>query len=250
MEYHKGERQELTPYESQIFEDGPVSGVVNRYAFSESTIEQHIVLLPGVNTLYFHTRVNWHENDRMLRVEFSPSVWGDEVICEIQNGEIRRTTHDESPVEKTQFEICARRYVTVYDGEYGFSLINDCKYGLRAKNGMISLNMLRSTSYPDESADRGEHEFIYAFVPHRAAERMEAVRLAHNLNRLPFHYSGREVTPIVNVSGDVVADSVKESMDGKGIVVRLYEPIARRPLHRLLCPLPTPRCMSARLWMR
>ncbi|MGN0906102.1 MAG: alpha-mannosidase [Bullifex sp.] len=226
-EYHRGKCMRLSPYESEVFEDGPFSGVINRYAFSGSTIEQHIVLVPSSGALYFNTHVNWHEKDAMLRCEFYPCAFSDEVICEIQNGEIRRSTRDDTPQEKAQFEICAQRYVTLCDDEYGFSLINDSKYGHRVKNGMISLNLLRSSSYPDESADMGEHEFVYAIVPHRADDRLTAVKLAHNLNRLPVLYRGRDHEPPVHVSGDVIVDSIKKSLNGNGIVVRMYEPLGK-----------------------
>ena len=47
----------------------------------------------------------------------------------------------------------------------GFALLNDGKYGHRAKNGLLSLNLLRSPTFPDKTADRGIHRFTYAFCP-------------------------------------------------------------------------------------
>ena len=45
---------------------------------------------------------------------------------------------------RDRFEIPAHKWVDVYDGKYGVAILNDCKYGHRVKDGLISLNCLRS----------------------------------------------------------------------------------------------------------
>ena len=42
-------------------------------------------------------------------------------------------------------------------------MLNDCKYGVRVHDNIIDLAVLRSTKFPDSSADMGEHTFRYAF---------------------------------------------------------------------------------------
>ena len=106
----------------------------------------------------------------MLRAEFEPAIWSDEIICEIQDGVIKRKTKNETLVERAQFEICNHKFSTIINDGYAFTLVNDSKYGLRAKDGKLSLNLLRSPTFPDESADKCEHEFIYAILPHRDNE--------------------------------------------------------------------------------
>ena len=101
----------------------------------------------------------------MLRAEFFPTHYGPEALCEIQFGHIGRPTTERDSVEKAQFEICAHKWIAVQDDEAGFALLNDSKYGHRAKDGLVSLNLLRSPTFPDKTADRGTHEFTYAFTP-------------------------------------------------------------------------------------
>src|SRR5699024_2968659 len=81
---------------------------------------------------------------------------------------IDRDTADATPVQKAQFEICAHKFVNVDsdDGERGVALINDCKYGHRVKDGLISLDLLRSPKHPDTECDIGEHVFGYCLRPH------------------------------------------------------------------------------------
>ena len=102
----------------------------------------------------------------MLRAEFAPSVFADEVTCDIQFGNIKRSTRNETSIEKAQFEIAAHKWVDVSSQGYGISLLNDCKYGHRVKDGVISLNLLRSPMWPAKDADKGMHSFRYALYPH------------------------------------------------------------------------------------
>ena len=100
----------------------------------------------------------------MLSAEFEPAIWSDEIICEIQDWVIKRNTKNETLAERDQFEICNHKFSTIINDGYTFTLLNDSKYGLRAKDGKLSLNLLRSPTFPDESADKCEHEFIYVYM--------------------------------------------------------------------------------------
>ena len=61
--------------------------------------------------------------------------------------------------------MCAHKWIATEDADGGFALLNDSKYGHRAKNGLLSLNLLRAPTFPDKTADRGSHRFTYAFCP-------------------------------------------------------------------------------------
>ena len=49
---------------------------------------------------------------------------------------------------------------------YGFSLLNDSKYGYDAKDNVLRLSLLRSPTWPDPETDQGQHEFTYSLYPH------------------------------------------------------------------------------------
>lgn len=95
-----------------------------------------------------------------------PSVFADKVTCDIQFGNISRSTKTDNKIDWAQFEICAHKYVDVSNDGKGCALLSDSKYGFRVKDGLMSINLLRSPVYPDKTADRGKHRFRYAFYPH------------------------------------------------------------------------------------
>ena len=68
------------------------------------------------------------------------------------------------------------------EGDYGVSLLNDCKYGHDIHDNVIRLTLLRSPTMPDPMADFGEHHFVYSLYPHRGGwdERVQAEAYALN----------------------------------------------------------------------
>lgn len=81
----------------------------------------------------FVTTVDWKETHKMLRAEFRPNVKSDEITCDIQFGNIKRSTKNETSIEKAQFEICAHNWVDVSEDGKGLSFLTESKYGWRAK---------------------------------------------------------------------------------------------------------------------
>ena len=196
-----------------------------RYECDGCVIVQRMSLVAGEDILRVQTSADWRMRHKMLRADFRPAVWSDEVECDIQFGTIRRSTKNLTKIEKAQFEICAHKYVSVCDGEAGFALLNDCKYGHRVKDGLISLDLLRSPKYPDPGCDMGRHTFSYALRPFLgSAEKAGVVREAYLFNAPPVAAEGGELPPLVTVKGEgIVVETVKPSRDGSGVVVRCYE---------------------------
>lgn len=215
----------LIPERVECLTDGPLVIRRSTYRHGASTIQQDVVLAPGQRDLRFVTSVEWHETWRMLRAEFRPTAWADEVTCDIQFGHLSRSTRDDTPQEKAQFEICAHQWVDVSDEAGGLSLLNDCKYGHRVKSGLISLNLLRSPVYPDPRADRGSHRFTYALYAHEGPVVDSLTpELAADLNAPLVIASTEPAAAWVEVVGDgVLLDTVKRAEDGDGVVVRLHE---------------------------
>jgi len=217
----------LKTYKTYV--DGPNVVRENLYVYRDSTLLQKVIVTAGDKAVTFDTQVDWREAYKMLRADFRPTVYSDTVNCDIQFGNVDRSTLEDTPVRKAQFEICAHKFVNVDDGDYGVALINDCKYGYRVKDGLISLNLLRSPKYPDPECDMGEHRFSYAFYPHDKSWReSDLVKRAYVFNN-PLTVSGG--VPVIegafDIRGDVVAETVKVTEDGKGILLRVYERYGR-----------------------
>lgn len=129
------------------------------------TARQRIILTyagPGID---FETEIDWRERHRILKVDFPTTVYTREVLEEIQFGYIRRPTHRSRRYEQDLYETCHHKYAALTDGENGFAVLNDCKYGLSAEDSRLSLTLLRAPVLPDMTADMGVHRFTYSIMP-------------------------------------------------------------------------------------
>lgn len=226
IDYTKRRKIVLHPYKNETFIDGP--RVVRRsyYKHGKSSITQDVILASGKGFVEFDTNCDYHETFKMLRADFKPSVYSGSVKCDIQFGSFDRSTRDDTSIEKAQFEICAHKWVDLSNDDYGVSLINDCKYGHRVKEGIISLNLLRSPVYPDPTADRGEHRFRYAFYPHKGDIKIsDTIMEGYYFNMSPLVCGSHiSLNPLVQVDRkNIVIETIKKAEGEDAIVIRLYE---------------------------
>ena len=134
-------------------------------------------------------------------------------------------TGDRSKIEKAQFEISAHKWIDVSENGYGLSVLSDCKYGWRVKEGLISLNMLRSPMWPAKNADKGTHTIRYALYPHEGdCYEANTAREGYFFNNPPIAAEGSAMQSFVaSDNPHVVVETVKPSENGEGIIVRMYE---------------------------
>lgn len=221
--YEKRKSVKMKLVSAKAYVKGGKATVEQKLVYGKSVVTRKVYVTSDSPVVYFENVADWHETHKMLRADFFPKDFSDKVNCEIQFGHISRSTKTENSVEKAQFEICAHKWVDVSENGYGTALLNDCKYGHRVKNGKISLNLLRSTVYPDPEADRGRHEFTFAVFPHKGGvENTDIKKYAYELNRPPILL---DFTPSVKGArtdnANVIIDSVHPEKDG--IAIRLYE---------------------------
>ncbi|MBQ4073044.1 MAG: alpha-mannosidase [Clostridia bacterium] len=198
----------------------------NVYKYGKSKIFQKVILRLGCPLIDFETIVDWNETHKMLRAEFRPRVFADQVTCDIQMGNLKRSTKNETKVEKAQFEICAHKWVDVSENGEGFAILTGGKYGWRVKEGLMSLNLLRSPVYPDPKADRGTHTIRYAIYPHTGdynEANVQAVSYRYNNGLFITDREFDLASLFTSSDKHVVIETVKRAEDGNGIVVRAYE---------------------------
>lgn len=238
MSYLTARATELRPVHVETFVDGPRAVRRQRYRHGRTTLVQEIEVRQGVPYVLITTDVDWHERWKMLRAEFRPTAWSDEVTCQIQFGHLARTTRDETSVERAQFEVCAHQWVDVSDADGGLSLLNDGKYGHRAKEGLLSLNLLRSPIYPDPEADQGRHTFRYALYPHAGAvTQADTEAWAADLNAPVVIAPVAAAEPPFGAEG-VRLDTVKVAEDGRALILRAHEPNGRHTRASIAVRLP------------
>ena len=133
--------------------------------------------------LKIKTVVNWQEKHILVKAAFGLNVEADFATCEIPGGAIERTTKPQTATEKAKWEVPILRWVDISNDHFGVSLLNDCKYGCDVKPNQIRLTLLRSSTWPDEQADIGIHEFTYAVYPHNGNwQDAGTVRKGYELN--------------------------------------------------------------------
>jgi alpha-mannosidase len=226
----------VTSSSSEI--DGPTVVRTQVYKSRKVTVVQRVILEAGSDVVKFDTEVDWHEKHHMLRAEFRPVHYGSTALCEIQFGHIARVTTENDSVEKAQFEICAHKWIATEDAGGGFALLNDSKYGHRAKNGLISLNLLRAPTYPDKTADRGVHHFSYAFTPFATGDLAKVVREGYRLNN-PLRIGTAALDSVATVDEPgVVIETIKVAESGSGSIIRMYESLGKATTTAMATTLP------------
>ncbi len=204
------------------------------------TATQRIRFYKDSPRMDFETEIDWQERHRILKADFPTTVYTKEVLQEIQFGYIRRPTHKSRQYERDLYETCHHKYAVLTDGENGFALLNDCKYGLSAQDSRLSLTLLRAPVMPDMNADTGVQCFIYSILPfsgpfvhsrvtqeaYECNVRVTACDLdgkvmADNFAGLSLE---KETSFFQLEGGHVMIETCKPAFDRKnGVVLRLYE---------------------------
>ncbi len=239
QDYFRATPRTLTPTTVESSRDGATVTRRQVYRSRRFTIDQRVILEAGSDVVRFETEVDWHTSHRMLRAQFYPARFGPTARSEIQFGSIERPTTENDSVEKAQFETCAHKWIATEDDRGGFAVLNDGKYGHRAKNGLVSLNLLRAPTFPDKTADRGHHTFTYAFTPFAPGDVAKVVREGYRLNNPLLLGDGIAFDSVASTSDPgIVVETIKTAENGRGTVVRLYESLGRATTTALHTSLP------------
>jgi alpha-mannosidase len=194
-----------------------------RYVCGKNVILQKIILRADSQRLEFVTEVDWKDSHRILRTEFPLLHENENALCGIQFGAVNRPTTQNTTWEQAKREVCFHKYVDVCDREDGAAILSDSKYGVCLRDCNLSLALLRTPTYPGEGADLGHHSFAYSFYPHKVWE--DVVAAAYNME-----YPLQQVKGTPPFTGsfvwaiDLCVETVKPAEDGRGVIVRLYNP--------------------------
>lgn len=216
----------------EIVETGPVRVAIEiEKRFGNSRLVQRISLgpTPGIR---FDTWVDWHEEEKMLKVAFPVNIHSNRASFEVQFGHIERPTHRNTSWDIARFEVCCQKWFDISEGDQGVALLNDCKYGCDVLDNVLRLTLLRAPKAPDPEADMGEHRFTYVLLPHFGTLPWSGVvQAAYALNsKLRYCFlekkTGTKTAQERFLSCDdrnVVIESVKKAEDSANLIVRMYE---------------------------
>lgn len=203
-----------------------------------SHLVQRITVSAGSAAIEIVTEVDWHEQQKLLKLAFPLDVHADRSAAETQFGHVFRPTHANTSWDAAKFEICAHRWVHVGEPGYGVAISNATSYGHDISRGQgadggtvttVRQSLVRAPLFPDPVADQGRHRFTT--VLHPGAGIADAVADGYRTN-LPRRVvtGGQAVAPLVTVSHPaVVVEAAKLAEDRSGdVVVRLYESLGSR----------------------
>lgn len=222
----------------EVIENGPVRGcvkLVRRYL--DSTITQYLYLYQDIPRLDIRNVIDWKEHQILLKDYFPVDVHANEATFEIQYGNVKRDTHDNTSWDFAKFEVCHHKWMDLSEDGYGVSVLNDCKFGAGIRNGRIGLSMLKSAIYPNPDADKEVHEFTYSIYPHigdwkAAGTVQQAYQINNPLVGVVKENEGGSLTPaFAFVSGcpeNVQIEVIKKAEDSDAYILRLYECFNRR----------------------
>lgn len=156
----------------RVVERGPVRSAVEvTRRFGASCLRQRIVLGWNARRVDFETWVDWHEQQKLLKVRFFTPIRTRLATYDIAYGNIERSAYRNNSYEEARFEVPAHLWMDLSQPDFGLSLLNDCKYGHEAYDGMMALTLLRGPRNPDPESDQEEHAFVYSLYPHAGAWR-------------------------------------------------------------------------------
>ncbi|MDC7239291.1 MAG: glycoside hydrolase family 38 C-terminal domain-containing protein, partial [Spirochaetales bacterium] len=215
----------------KLVKDSKASVIIEQnFTVGKSRIIQILELRSGESLVRSECRVQWLEDEKMLRLNALPAINWPRASYEIQFGVIERPAHSNTSWDQAQFEVCGHRFADYSQTDRGLALINDCKYGYRIQDGVMELNLLRSPLYPDSGADRGDHSFAFAYMPHAGGLQSSSVQEeAFAFNSPLKMIRGRTASGTGGQSwfsmdhSAIRIESIKAAEEGSGIILRLYE---------------------------
>lgn len=253
-EYYRNRVEQLPDADrvTVVRDDQLIGRVEITRAFHSSTLTEVVELRAGSVRLDVHVELDWQERNRLLKVTWPLDVSTTDVTREIPYGHLTTPIHTNTSWDAARFEIPAHRWIHVSEGDFGFTMLNDGRYGhdvtrTRTADGAATttmrLTVAKGAEYPDPMADLGSHHFTYSLMPRTDRNRTSAIRavvseacaLNTPMRVVDVDEEFEPSTPIVSVVDDPASDGgaivevVKAAEDGSGdLVLRLWEPYGNR----------------------
>ena len=197
------------------------------YRYNASVISQDMTVYANSRRIDFATHVDWHEKQRLLKTAFEVDIRSTRATYDIQYGHVERPTHMNNSWDWAKFEVVGHKWADLSENGYGVSLLNDCKYGYNIRENVMKLSLLKSSKYPDQESDMGEHIFTYAILPHAGSvTESDTIEESIVLNLPAEAVPGAAQNwqrPVILTDNRLVLDAVKKSEDGDDLIVRLHE---------------------------
>jgi alpha-mannosidase len=151
-----------------VVDRGPLRASIRvERRFSQSRLTHTYILDADAAWVDCDIWVDWHEENKLLKLAVDVDVLADRATYHIPYGFIERPTHRDTSWDQAKFEVSAHTFADLSEAGYGFALINDCKYGYDVCGKTMRLTLLKASTFPNPKADRHEHTLGIRLYPHR-----------------------------------------------------------------------------------
>lgn len=226
------------PAEVKIVENGPakVALQVTRKALG-STYVQTVSLTAGDDRqrVDVANNVNWYTKAANLKVSFPLAVSNPNATYDLGLGTIQRGNNKPS-----LYEVPAQQWADITDaaGDYGVSILNDCKYGWdKPADNELRLTLIHTPvaaygNNKQDTQDFGENRFTYSIYGHTGNwVDGQTVTQGERLNQplkafqtVPHSGDSGKTLSFLSVSNpNVTVKAVKQAEDSKEYIVRVQE---------------------------
>ncbi|SHJ85962.1 alpha-mannosidase [Clostridium cavendishii DSM 21758] len=217
----------------KVIENGAVRSTLEiTRTFLDSKIIQKVHVYKDIPRVDFNTYVDWKESQILLKAAFPIDINASEATYEIQYGNVKRPTHHNTSWDTARFEVCGQKWADISEGDFGVSLMNNCKYGHDIKDGLMRLTLIKSGIEPNPTTDQEEHYFTYSLYPHKGNwQEANTAQMSYELN-VPLYTKVEEAHrgELNNINSfakvdknNVMIEVIKKAEEGSELVIRMYE---------------------------
>ncbi len=225
----------------KVLENGPLRATIRTVStYGVSTLTIDWMLYAGSRNLEARVTLDWHERHKMLKFSFPVDLESPVATYETSYGHIVRVNDGEEDPGQRWIDVSGKR-----DGQpFGFTLINDAKYGYSVPGSDVRLSVARSAPFAhhrpkvlDPNAehlwmDQGIQTFRMLLVPHNDTwKEAGVVRLAEEFVAQPVSiYQGIHGGKLPKSGSflsidvpNVIVSAVKKSENGEDTIIRCVE---------------------------
>lgn len=222
----------------ELVEDGALrKSLCITKTYGESAFRQYIRLYEGAlaDRIDVYNEVDWRSENSLLKAQFPLNVSNGKATYDLGLGSVQRGNNQDNC-----YEVYSHEWTDLTDrsGDYGVTVLNDCKYGWdKPDDSTIRLSLLFAPkpgggyTYQRQQ-DMGYHEFTYSIVGHAGAlDKAKAVQQSTVLNSPLRAFTttkhkgdlGRTFSFVSCDNANVTVHAVKKAEKGDEYVVRVYE---------------------------
>lgn len=197
--------------------------------FEKSEITQYICLYKDIPYIEIQNKISWWSKGILVKHWFKTRVENGKATYDIPFGVIERPAIPLSKWDEARFESPAVRWADLSDNEKGLAIIAPSRHGYSILHNNIALSIIKSPIYPNPWSDVGKYDLTYYIYPHRGSyEEAEVPRISQEVFHKPFIdiiEGDISDTSLIRVNpSKVILTTFKQSHDGNGYILRLYNP--------------------------